>query len=198
MNNEFFEALEILERERHIPREYMIEKVQAALAAACKKEYGAAEITVVIDPDKRDIKVYRKYKIVAFVEDPNTEITKEQIEALEAERKAAGIKHKTRSRKRSIGADYEYELQTKAFRRLSAQNAKQVIIQAIREFEKLRQVREYEEKKGEIMSAIVVRVEDSTGNVVVDTGISQAVLLKSEQIPGEVLRVDDRIKVYAL
>ncbi len=198
MNNEFFDALELLETERHIPKEYMIEKVRAALAAACKRELGAGEITVVIDTEKRDIKVYRKYKIVAVVEDPATEITRDQIEELEIKRKAAGIKHKTRSRKRSIGSDYEYELQTKAFRRLSAQNAKQVIIQAIREFEKLRQVREYEEKKGEIMSAIVVRVEDTTGNVVVDTGISQAVLLKSEQIPGEVLCVDDRIKVYAL
>ena len=179
MNNEFFEALEILERERHIPKEYMIEKVEAALAAACKKEYGIAEITVVIDPEKRDMKVYRKYKIVAEVEDPTVEITKEQIEALEAERKAAGIKHKTRSRKRSVGADYEYELHTKEFRRLSAQNAKQVIVQAIREAEKSRQAREYEERKGEIMSAIVTKVEDSTGNVVVDTGISQAVLPKS-------------------
>ena len=197
MNNEFFEALELLERERHIPMDYMIEKIEAALAAACKKEYGTADITVVIDPEKRDMKVYRKYKIVAEVEDPNTEKTKAQIEAFEAERKANGIKHKTRSRKRSVGADYEYELQTKAFRRLSAQNAKQVIVQAIREAEKSRQAREYEERKGEIMSAIVTKVEDSTGNVVVDTGISQAVLLKSEQIPGEVLRVDDRIKVYA-
>ncbi|MBO5374893.1 MAG: transcription termination/antitermination protein NusA [Clostridia bacterium] len=197
MNNEFFEALDLLERERHIPKEYMIEKVEAALAAACKKEYGVASITVVIDPEKRDMKVYRKYKIVAEVEDPTVEITKEQIEALEAERKAAGIKHKTRSRKRSVGADYEYELHTKEFRRLSAQNAKQVIVQAIREAEKSRQAREYEERKGEIMSAIVTKVEDSTGNVVVDTGISQAVLPRNEQIPGEVLRVDDRIKVYA-
>jgi N utilization substance protein A len=198
MNNEFFEALELLEKERHIPMDYMIEKIEAALSAACKKEYGVADITVVIDPEKRDMKVYRKYKIVAEVEDPTTEMTKAQIEAFEAERKAQGIKHKTRSRKRSVGADYEYELHTKEFRRLSAQNAKQVIVQAIREAEKSRQIREYEEKKGEIMSAIVTKVEDSTGNVVVDTGISQAVLLKSEQIPGESLRVDDRIKVYAL
>ena len=70
MNNEFFDALDILERERHIPKQYMLEKVEAALAAACKKEYGAANITVVIDPDKRDVKVYRKFTIVAEVEDP--------------------------------------------------------------------------------------------------------------------------------
>ena len=107
------------------------------------------------------------------------------------------MKLKTRSRKRSIGSDYEYELQPKEFGRLSAQNAKQVIIQGIREAERSYQAREYEDKKGEMLSAIVTIVEDSTGNVVVDTGISKAVLLKAEQIPGEKLRVDDRIKVFA-
>ena len=197
MNKEFFEALDALERERHIPKAYMIEKVEAALATACKKELGSSNITVVIDPEKQDMKVYRKYTIVAEVEDPTIEITKEQIEALEAERKAAGIKHKVRSRRRSIGSDYEYGLHTKEFRRLSAQNAKQVIIQGIREAERSYQAKEYEDKRGEMLSAIVTKVEDSTGNVVVDTGISQAVLLKNEQIPGEVLRVDDRIKVFA-
>ena len=197
MNSEFFEALDLLERERHIPKDYMIEKVEAALTAACKKEFGIASITVVMDPEKKDMKVYRKFKIVAEVTDPATEITKEQIEELEANMKANGIKHKVRSRKRSIGSDYEYELQTKEFRRLSAQNAKQVIIQGIREAERSYQAREYEDKRGEMLSCIVTKVEDSTGNVVVDTGISQAVLLKSEQIPNEVLKVDDRIKVYA-
>ena len=157
MNNEFFDALDLLERERHIPKEYMIEKVEAALAAACKKEYGSANITVVIDPEKRDMRVFRKYKIVAEVEDPSTEMTKEQIEAFEAERKAAGVKHKTRSRKRSVGSDYEYELHTKEFRRLSAQNAKQVIVQAIREAEKSRQLREYEEKKEEVIATAEVK-----------------------------------------
>ena len=197
MNKEFFEALDALERERHIPKAYMIEKVEAALATACKRELGSSNITVVIDPEKQDMKVYRKYTIVAEVEDPTTEITKEQIEELEARQKAAGIKHKVRSRRRSIGSDYEYELHTKDFRRLSAQNAKQVIIQGIREAERSYQAREYEDKKGEMLSAIVTAVDPSTGNVTVDTGISQATLLKSEQIPGEELHYNDRIKVFA-
>ena len=197
MNKEFFEALDALERERHIPKAYMIEKVEAALATACKRELGSSNITVVIDPEKQDMKVYRKYTIVAEVEDPTTEITKEQIEELEEKQKAAGIKHKVRSRRRSIGSDYEYELHTKDFRRLSAQNAKQVIIQGIREAERSYQAREYEDKKGEMLSAIVTAVDPSTGNVTVDTGISQATLLKSEQIPGESLHYNDRIKVFA-
>ena len=197
MNKELFEALDILEKERHIPKEYMIEKIEAALTAACKKELGTTNITVVLDPEKMEMKVYRKYKIVAVVEDEATEITKDGISALEIEYQAKGMKLKTRSRKRSIGSDYEIELHPKEFRRLSAQNAKQVIIQGIREAERSYQAREYEDKRGEMLSAIVTKVEDSTGNVVVDTGISQAVLLKAEQIPGEVLRVDDRIKVFA-
>ncbi|MBO5287468.1 MAG: transcription termination/antitermination protein NusA [Clostridia bacterium] len=197
MNKEFFEALDLLEKERHIPKSYMIEKVEAALATACKRELGTTNITVVIDPEKQDMKVYRKYKIVVVVEDPQTEMTKAQIEAFEAKMKAEGHKLKVRSRRRSIGSDYEYELQTKEFRRLSAQNAKQVIIQGIREAERTYQAKEYEDKKGEMLSAIVTKVEDSTGHVVVDTGISQAVLLKEEQIPGEKLVVDQRIKVFA-
>lgn len=197
MNKELFEALDLLEKERHIPKSYMIEKIEAALTAACKKEMGTTNITVVMDSEKMDMKVYRKYLIVAEVEDPNTEITKEGIEALEKKYQEEGLKLKTRSRKRSIGSDYEYELQPKEFGRLSAQNAKQVIIQGIREAERSYQAREYEDKRGEMLSAIVTKVEDSTGNVVVDTGISQAVLLKNEQIPGEKLMVDDRIKVFA-
>ena len=197
MNKEFFEALDLLEKERHIPKSYMLEKIEAALTAACKKEMGTTNITVVMDPEKMDMKVYRKYLIVNEVEDPNTEITKEGIEALEKKYHDEGLKLKTRSRKRSIGSDYEYELQPKEFGRLSAQNAKQVIIQGIREAERSYQAREYEDKRGEMLSAIVTKVEDSTGNVVVDTGISQAVLLKNEQIPGEKLFVDDRIKVFA-
>lgn len=197
MNKELFEALDLLEKERHIPKSYMIEKIEAALTAACKKEMGTTNITVVMDPEKMDMRVYRKYLIVAEVEDPNTEITKEGIEALEKKYQEEGLKLKTRSRKRSIGSDYEYELQPKEFGRLSAQNAKQVIIQGIREAERSYQAREYEDKRGEMLSAIVTKVEDSTGNVVVDTGISQAVLLKNEQIPGEKLMVDDRIKVFA-
>ena len=197
MNKELFEALDLLEKERHIPKSYMIEKIEAALTAACKKEMGTTNITVVMDPEKMDMKVYRKYLIVAEVEDPNTEITKEGIEALEKKYQEEGLKLKTRSRKRSIGSDYEYELQPKEFGRLSAQNAKQVIIQGIREAERSYQAREYEDKRGEVLSAIVTKVEDSTGNVIVDTGISQAVLLKAEQIPGEKLMVDDRIKVFA-
>lgn len=197
MNKELFEALDVLEAERHIPKAYMLEKIEAALTAACKKEMGTTNISVVLDPEKMDMKVYRKYLIVAEVEDPTVEIDKAGIEALEEQYKAAGLKLKTRSRKRSIGSDYEYEVHPKEFRRLSAQNAKQVIIQGIREAERSYQAREYEDKRGEMISAIVTKVEDSTGNVVVDTGISQAVLLKNEQIPGEELRVDDRIKVFA-
>jgi hypothetical protein len=59
MNSEFFDALDLLEKEKHIPKQYMLEKVEAALTAACKKEYGAANISVVIDAEKKDIKVYR-------------------------------------------------------------------------------------------------------------------------------------------
>ena len=92
MNSEFFDALDLLEKEKHIPKQYMLEKVEAALTAACKKEYGAANISVVIDAEKKDVKVYRKFLIVAEVEDPQTEITKEGIEEFEAEQKERDLR----------------------------------------------------------------------------------------------------------
>ena len=85
MNKELFESLDILERERHIPKAYMAEKIEAALTAACRKELGTTSVTVILDFEKMDMKVYRKYKIVAEVEDPSVEITKAGIEALEKE-----------------------------------------------------------------------------------------------------------------
>lgn len=84
----------------------------------------------------------------------------------------------------------------KNFRRLSAQTAKQVIIQGIREAERGMMIKEYEEKKEEIITATVMRTDELTGNITVDTGTSIATLVKSEQIPGEHFNDNDKIKVF--
>jgi len=192
MNAEFFTALELLEKEKGIPKEYMMEKVTAALTSAFKRELGGAEnVRIVLDPVKRDMKVYRVLTIVAEVTDPATEITQEEALALKADKTKKGNKRSTR-----IGAVMEIEMDTKNFRRLSAQAAKQVIIQGIREAERDIAKREYENKKEEIITAVVYKVDDTDGSLVLDTGTSRAVLPRSEQIPGESFRVGDRIKVY--
>jgi len=70
MNAEFFTALDLLEKTKGIPKEYMIEKVEAALISAFKKEYGTANVRVVIDPNKKDVKVYEQKNVVEEVTDP--------------------------------------------------------------------------------------------------------------------------------
>ena len=182
MNTELFNALDLLEQTKGIPKDYMIEKVEAALISAFKKEYGKANVRVVIDPEKKDVRVYECKEIVENVEDPETQISLEDAKA-----------HNRRS---TVGGVLETEVKTKAFGRLSAQTAKQVIIQGIREAERSSMIREYEKKREEVITAVVTKTADSSGDIVIDTGTSEAVLSASEQIPGETFEVGDHIKVF--
>ena len=182
MNAEFFNALDLLEQTKGIPKDYMIEKVEAALISAFKKEYGKSNVRVVIDPEKKDVKVYECKEIVETVEDPATQISLEDAKA--------------QNRRSVPGGMLETEVKTKAFGRLSAQTAKQVIIQGIREAERSSMIREYEKKREEVITAVVTKTADSSGDIVIDTGTSEAVLSSDEQIPGESFEVGDRIKVF--
>lgn len=183
MNAEFFTALELLEKEKGIPQEYMFEKIEAALVAAYKKEHGNnVNVRIVIDPQKKDVKVYQQKTVVETVENPVAEISLEDAKAL--------------SKRNTLGKVIETELKTKNFRRLSAGAAKNVIIQGIREAERKAMQEAYENKREEIITATVSKIDPETGNAVIDTDTSTATLLKSEQIPGEVLHVGDKIKVF--
>lgn len=182
MNSELFEALDLLEKTKGIPVDYMLEKVEAALISAYKKEEGSASVRVAINREKKTLKLFRVRTVVDEVLDPKSEISLEEAQKL--------------SRRYTLGTVVEDEMKTKNFGRISAQTAKQVIVQGIREAEKNNIIRDYEKKREEIISAVVVKRDDSNGDVVVDTGTSNALLPKDEQIPGEELRVGDRIKVF--
>ncbi|MBQ7714827.1 MAG: transcription termination/antitermination protein NusA [Clostridia bacterium] len=182
MNVAFFDALDELEKLKGIPKDYMLEKVSAALTSAFKKEHGSDNVRVVLDPVKKDVKVYRQRHIVEEVVDPRTEISLEDAKKL--------------SRRNVLGGVVENEVKTKDFGRLSAQAAKQVIIQGIREAETSNMIREYEKKREEVVTATVTKTADDTGAIVIDTGTSEAVLIKSEQIPGEEFYAGDKIKVF--
>ena len=183
MNKEFFDALDALEQEKGISKEYMLAKVEAALQNAIKREVGpTAMVRVVLDPVKKDLKVYQQRTVVEMVEDPISEVAVEEA--------------KTVSRRHKVGGIMETELKLKNFRRLSAQAAKQVIIQGIREAERANLARAYENKSEEIITATVYKVNDQTGDLILDIGNGTAVLQKAEQIPGEVHRPGDELKVY--
>lgn len=185
MNVEFFNALELFEKEKGISQDYLISKIEAGLISAFKRENGGnSNVKVVIDRDKKDVKVYKVQTIVEEVTNPETEISLEDAHAI--------------SKRSVLGGTIDTEIKPKNFGRISAQTAKQVIIQGIREAERSMIIKEYESKKEEVITANVVRIDPENGNAVVDTGTSEAVILKSEQIPGEVLNVGDHIKVFVL
>ncbi len=183
MNSELFDALELLEKEKGISQDYMLERVEAALISAYKRDRnGLANVRVEINKDKKSIRMFEQKNIVEEVLDPEQEITLEEARAV--------------NKKYSLGGVCETELKPKNFRRLSAQTAKQVIIQGIREAERSMMIKEYESKKEEIITAIVDKVDPENEDVLVDTGTSKVYLKKQEQIPGEHFNVGDRIKVF--
>ncbi|MBO7250039.1 MAG: transcription termination/antitermination protein NusA [Clostridia bacterium] len=183
MNTEFFTALELLEREKGIPQSYMIEKIEAALVSAFKKEYGSnTNGRVHIDPAKEDVRVYQQKEVVEVVEDPAIQISLADAKAI--------------SKRNVLGGTVEFEVKTKNFRRLSAAAAKSVIIQGIREGEHRAMQEAYESKREDIITATVQKIDYETGNVLLDTGTGRATLLKSEQIPGESFEVGEKIKVF--
>ena len=183
MNKEFFAALQLLEKEKGIPQEYMIEKIEAALVSAFKKEYGNnTNVRVHIDPVKEDVRVYQQKEVVEVVEDPAVQISLADAKAI--------------SKRNVLGGTVEFEVKTKNFRRRSAAAAKSVIIQGIREGEHRAMQEAYESKREEIITATVQKIDYETGNVILDTGTGRATLLKSEQIPGESFEVGEKIKVF--
>ena len=249
MNKEFFKALDLLEKQKNIPKEYMLSKVEAALQSAFKKDNGYSNVRVVLDPVKQDVKVYKQLLVVdpeGWDEIPlKPELSDEEAEGVEEypeeileeeypedvdldedfwDEEDENVKYEydeegnvvkklrkhvfnekteiTLEQAREIKKGYnlgdivEIEVKTKNFCRISAQTAKQVIIQGIREAERDIMVKEYEGKKDEIVTAIVSRVDPVTGNAVLQLGKNEVTLFKNEQIPGERLVEGDKVKVY--
>ena len=178
-------ALDQLEKEKGIPKAYMLEKIEAAMLSAYHKEYGAnARVRIFIDTEKDDIKVFRQMTVVEEVTDPENELTVEQA--------------KSHNKRYKLGQEIELRVKPENFRHLSAAAAKSVIIQAIREGSRKVMQDAYENQRNEIITATVLKVDPLNGNVVVDTGTGRAVLLKNEQIPGEEFYPDDRVKVFVM
>ncbi len=182
MGAELFAAVDMLEATKGIPKTYMLEKIEAALISAYKKEENAANVRICLDPEKKQVRMFQQKTVVETVENPKEEISVEEAAAI--------------SRRYQLGDIVEFEMKTKSFGRLSAQAAKQVIIQGIREAEHSNIVREYEKKHEEVITATVTKVNDNSGDIVIDTGTSEAVLLKAEQLSTDNFAVGDHLKVF--
>ncbi len=183
MSKEFFEAVKMLEEEKGIPADYLYEKIAAAIVVAAKHDYNGKDIVHCdIDEEKQKIKVYIRKNVVEEIEDPDTDLTLEQAQAI---RKSA-----------KIGKTIDIPLKTKDFGRIVAQTAKHVIRQGIREAERGQILQEFKSKNQELVSAKVERIDPVTGNATLEIGKNQTVLPKSEQVPGETLVEGETIKVF--
>ena len=186
LNQEFFEALAMLEKEKGIPMQYLIEKIEAAISIAIKRDEDGAEDNVVeIDPETGRFYVAVRKTVVEEIEDPGSEILKEEA---------------AKYRKNAMVGDIiEIPLETHDFGRIAAQAAKHVIRQGIREAERERIMAEYQSHCNDIITATVLRTDPRTGNVTLElANRNEAILPKNEQVPGETYTDGQRIRVYVM
>ena len=182
-NNELLEALNILEQEKNISKDTLLEAIENSLVTACKNHFGSSDnVKVSIDPETCEFHVFQEKTVVETVEDPV-----EQISLVNA---------KMINSKYEIGDVVNIEVQSKEFGRIATQNAKNVILQKIREEERKVLYDEYYGKEKEVVTGIVQRVMGK--NVSVNLGKADAVLSENEQVKGETFQPTERIKVYIL
>ena len=190
MNSDFFEAIEELEKEKGIPREYMYDKIRQAMLAAFRRDHPECEdnVEIVLDEDKKQIGMHVNKLAVEEVEDASHEIQ------LEAAKKSA--------KRAKLGDTVPVPVDTKKFGRIAAQAAKQVIIQGIREAERGMVFDAFTSKEHAILTGVVSRIEPRTGSVSIrissNSEFTEAMLAPNERIKSEVLTEGDRIKVYVV
>jgi transcription termination/antitermination protein NusA len=182
MNREFITALSQIERERGISKEVLIQTIEAALISAYRRNTGTSQtITVNIDRDTGEVKVWERLSVVDEVTDPRAEIERSRAEVLVGD---------------EVGEFVEVEVTPGDFGRIAAQTAKQVVVQRIREAERGVIYEEFSNREGDIVTGIVQRLEGRTA--LVDLGKAEAVLAPPEQMHHERLRMGDRIKTYVV
>ena len=183
MNNELLEALNILEQEKNISKETLLEAIENSLLTACKNHFGKADnVKVVIDPETCEYHCFQEKTVVEEVEDPIEQISLVNAQMI--------------NKKYELGDVVQVEVKSKEFGRIATQNAKNVILQKIREEERKVIYDEYNSLEKEVVTGIVQRYVGR--NVSINLGKADALLTESEQIKGEVFQPTERIKVYIL
>ena len=186
MNKELMEALDILEKEKEISKETLFEAIENSLLTACKNHFGKADnIKVEIDRDTCDFLVYAEKEVVPTAEDVEDDCL--QISLEDAKKISA---------KASVGDMIHVEIKSKEFGRIATQNAKNVILQKIREEERSVIYNQYYEKEKDVVTGVVQRYVGK--NISINLGKADAMLNESEMVKGEVFKPTERIKVYIL
>lgn len=182
-NKELILALEDLEKEKGIKKEYLLESIETALVTAYKRNFDSLEnVRVEMDKKTGATHVYSVKEVVKKVENPDT-----QIKVKDAQKINPDLNE---------GDNLETEIVPRNFGRIAAQTAKQVIIQKLRELEREIIFTEYNDRKGEIVSGLVQKADRNI--VVMDLGKLEGVMPSKEQIPTEHYKVNDKIKAYVV
>ncbi|NLG92440.1 MAG: transcription termination/antitermination protein NusA [Clostridiales bacterium] len=184
MNSEVFEALSLLEKERGIPVDFMIDKIKKAIVTACKSSYGNDDCVINMEPETGTFEVYLRKAVVEDITHQGKEILLEDARSIDP---TAGI-----------GDTVNVQLNTKEFGRIAAQTARNIIRQGIRDGERGQMMQEFQSKHQELVSALVERVDPRTGAATLLIGKAEAILPKSEQVGDEKLTEGDHIKVYVV
>ena len=186
MNKELMEALNILEKEKEISKETLFEAIENSLMLACKNHFGKADnVKVEINRETCDFCVYAEKEVVETADD----VMDDMLEiALEDAKKIA--------KKAKVGDIVKVEIKSKEFGRIATQNAKNVILQKIREEERSVVYNQFHAKEKDIITGVVQRYIGR--NISINLGKADAILNESEQVKGEHFRPTDRIKVYIL
>lgn len=183
MNSELLEALNTLEKEKGISKDTLLEAIQQSLLQAYKNQYDRTDnVTVTIDPETCDYHILSAKTVVEHVEDPVTEIG--QQDAFKIDSRA------------QIGDTVNVEIQSKNFGRIATMNAKNVILQKIREEERKSLYNEYFEKEHEVVTGVVQRYIGR--DVSINLGKVDAILKAKEMVKGEKFKPTERVKVYVL
>jgi N utilization substance protein A len=182
-NKQLIVAIQELEKEKGIKKDYLLDSIESALLTAYKRNYNSQEnVKVVVDRETGASHLYSVKEVVEHAENPILQISLEEARKLDKEAQ--------------IGGTVDVELVPKNFGRIAAQTAKQVIIQKLREAEREIIYSEYSERKGEIVSGIIQKADQNI--VVMDLGKVEGVMPAKEQIPTEKYHVNDKIKGYIL
>lgn len=185
MNKEFIEALDQLEKEKHISKEELLETIELALTVAYHKNYSTSQnVRVLIDRDNGDVSVLMRKDIVAdedYVDDM-TQISLEEAREIDP--------------RYEIGDYIEFSVRPKDFGRIPAQTAKQIVVQKIREMERDMIYDDFITRQGELVTGTVQRKSGET--IFVNLGKAEGILPVKEQVPGEHFAIRQRLRVYIM
>ena len=186
MSKELMDALELLEKEKNISKDSLFDAIENSLITACKNNFGKAEnIRVEVDRESCDFKCYADKEVVETADDvmdPNLEISLDDAKKI--------------TKKAKVGDIVPVSLNSKEFGRIATQNAKNVILQKIREEERGAIYNEYFEKEHDIVTGVVQRFIGK--NISINLGRADAILNENEQVKTEVYRPTQRLRVYVL